>query len=337
MGWVKPRVIGFLVDNILSVGNYQSSLWVALSQAAAESGVSLITVVGGAVASTTTDEFEICRNDIYSLIGDAPVDGLIISGTVGSHRPAVDLERFHRRFSVPTVSIGATLPGVPCVSVDNYSGTRRVVEHLLSIHECRRIAFVKGPDGAPEAVRRYQGYRDALERFGIGVDSKLVFDGNYLRDSGVSVIASLDDDELESIDAIVAANDNMAVGAMRELKRRGISIPADIAVAGFDDSEESAVSSPPITTIHQPREQIARTALRTLLRLIDGEEVPDLLEIQTELVVRPDRPEHGGRSGSRNTRGLGGTSWRRRDVDMARRGLLCQRARVDRSQRGFRT
>ena len=283
---MKPKVVGFLVDNLLTAGNYQSSLWLALSQAAAEQSVSLITVVGGAIASSTTDEFEICRNNIYSLVRDAPVDGLIIPGTLGSYQTALDLERFHRQFSMPTVSIGAQLPGVPCVSVDNYSGTRRIVEHLLSIHECRRVAFLKGPSGAPEATRRFDGYREALERFGIPIDPDLLFAGNYLPDSGEAMVASMTDDELRSLDGIVGANDNMALGVMRALRQRGISVPGDIVVAGFDDTEESAVVSPPLTTIRQPREQLARTALKTLLSCIDGETVPGLLEIQTELVVR---------------------------------------------------
>jgi diguanylate cyclase (GGDEF)-like protein len=283
---MSSATIGFLVDEIVSAGNYQSSLWSAVSQAAVERGVSLITMVGGALNSETTNEFEYCRNDIYRLAADRTFDGLIIAGTIGSYRDPGDLAAFHQQFSVPTVEVGPLLEGVVCVSVDNYLAFRRLMDHLLSVHGCRRIAMIRGPKGGPEADARFQAYCDALAEAGIEPDPSLEFQGDFLPAGGARVVRSLSDEQLRSFDALVSANDNMALGALHELEARGISVPFDLRVTGFDDTDEAGVVSPALTTIRQPREQLARTALDTLLHRMEGEEVPTLVEIPAELIIR---------------------------------------------------
>jgi hypothetical protein len=151
-----------------------------------------------------------------------------------------------------------------------------MVEHLHWVHRCRRIAFIRGPESNEEAEVRYEAYRDAMQANGLLFDERLVCPGNFLRVAGTEAVRLLLDERgvpLDELDAIVSADDLMALAAMEELVRRGIRVPSDVAVVGFDDVDEARYAKPPLSTVHQPLVAQGKAAVRAALATSDVEPI----------------------------------------------------------------
>jgi DNA-binding LacI/PurR family transcriptional regulator len=154
---------------------------------------------------------------------------------------------------------------VASVSVDEAGGARTMVRHLRSSGR-ERIAMIAGPLDTPGGRYRLEGYRAELtERF----DERLVAYGDYSAKSGALAMAELLD-WAPDLDAVFAASDLMASGALATLRARGLRVPDDIAVAGFDDSGLAETLDPPLTTMHQPFDRISAEMVTVLLDIIDG-------------------------------------------------------------------
>ena len=176
--------------------------------------------------------------------------------------------------------------GIASVVIDDRGGAEAVVAHLLDVHGLRRIAHIAGPLGHRSAVDKLAGYRAALERHGLPYDPGLVAEEDYSEAGGASACERLLAAGLE-FDGLFAANDQMAYGALQTLRRHGIDVPNDVAVAGFDDIELARVIQTPLTTVHQPMAEIGRRATERLISLLDGQTVePIQLELPTTLVIR---------------------------------------------------
>ena len=284
--------IGLLIEFVTDEGGYQAALWAGVADAARALDANLICFAGGTLGFSPLDEYKMQRNRIYDLIVPDNVDGLVISsGSLSSSVSAEEFEGFCDRYrSFPLVSIGLALEGIPSVLIDNVQGLHDVISHLIEAHGCRRIGFIRGPEGHQEADLRYRTYTEVLAEHGLTLDPALVTPGNFLYAAGVTAIRSLlDDRNLQpqvDFDAIVASNDNMAIGAMDALRDRGIGVPWDVAVIGFDDLRESQFVTPPLTTVRQPIYEQGKRAVEMLLALMAGEEVPDQVTLPTQLVVR---------------------------------------------------
>ncbi|GAA4628317.1 LacI family DNA-binding transcriptional regulator [Cellulomonas oligotrophica] len=176
----------------------------------------------------------------------------------------------------PMVLLGERIFGGPAdhVTMSNVEAARAATAHLLSLGR-RRIAVVGAHAGESvgSAALRVQGYRAALEDAGVPFDPALVGEaGLWHRATGAETMARLLDDGVE-IDAVFGLNDALALGALHTLHARRVDVPGTIAVIGFDDVEETAYSSPTLSTVHPGREQIAATAVDLLLARIDAPDV----------------------------------------------------------------
>jgi DNA-binding LacI/PurR family transcriptional regulator len=258
-----------------------------VAEAARQRGANLVCFTGGILFSPQRGGAQ--RNHIYELAGPENVDALMLmSGTLGNYVGPEELLRYCERFRpLPLCSIAVELPGIPSVLVDNESGMRDAIVHLIKDHGYRRIAFIQGPDVNPEAERRYGVYRDVLQERGISLDPKLVVPGDFMGEGGREGVRRL----LESnanvpIDAIVAANDQMALGALEELTRRGVRVPEQIALVGFDDIEEARFADPPLTTVRQPLREQGRRAVELVMAQLEGQGTPGNVHLRTELVTR---------------------------------------------------
>ncbi|WP_067482490.1 LacI family DNA-binding transcriptional regulator [Actinomadura hibisca] len=185
---------------------------------------------------------------------------------------------------VPTV-LGGRPPGLSPVSyvdVDNRSGARLAVEHLIGRGR-RRIAAIAGPQDMGVGIDRLTGYRAALAEAGL---PELVAYGDFSEASGIAAAEELLARSPE-LDAVFAADDPMALGALRVLRRHGRAVPGDVAVVGFDDSAQAPLSDPPLTTVHQSAEEMGREMARLLVSRIGGETPADpVVILQPHLVVR---------------------------------------------------
>jgi LacI family transcriptional regulator len=175
--------------------------------------------------------------------------------------------------------------GIPSVTAANASGAKRVTEHLLSLGH-RRIAAITGPAGWVATEERRNGYHAALAAAAVIPDPALEMTSNWMISGGYEAGAAL----LELPDpptAIFAFNDNLAIGAMRAARARGLRVPEDLSIVGFDDTEEAAIVTPALTTVRQPLAEMGRMAVSLLVRLLDKQRVEALrVELATRLVVR---------------------------------------------------
>ncbi len=277
-------VIGLLVDWLED--NYQNTVVSGVADAARELGVDLICFTGGVLRSPY--RFAAQRNAIYDLAGPENVDGLLImSGTLGNAVGPDELARWCQRYRpLPMCSVAVPLPGIPSVLVDNATGMRELVVHLVEVHGYRRIAFIRGPEANDESERRYRVYRDVLAEHDLDLDPRLVVVGGFQRAASAEAVGRLCDEHPTPLDAVVAASDSMALGAIDALRARGLRVPEDVAVAGFDDVDEARFTTPPLTTVRQPLYQQGRRAVETLLSMLHGHAVSEQVTLHTELVPR---------------------------------------------------
>jgi LacI family transcriptional regulator len=174
---------------------------------------------------------------------------------------------------------------VPTVSAAHTSGASEAVEHLLSLGH-RRIAAITGPRGWIATEERLRGYRAALAAVGVMPDPRLEVESDFSDRGGVQATEAL----LALPDpptAIFAFNDMLAIGAMQAARARGIRIPQDLSVVGFDDTFEASIVTPALTTVRQPLAEMGRMAVALLVRLLQNQRIEALhVELATKLVVR---------------------------------------------------
>ncbi|MBN1610742.1 MAG: substrate-binding domain-containing protein [Polyangiaceae bacterium] len=274
--------IGLLVDRIDDT--YQNELMLRIAEAARRHDTSVLCFAGAPLEPSLSE----VRNRIYELAGPDNVDAIILSAgslenKIGSARLLDYLDRFR---PLPICSIGVQLPEMASIFIDNAAGTRQVVEHLIAVHGRRRIAFIRGPAANDEADQRYRGYQRALLDAQLQPDSDLVVDGDFLPASGAQAVSTLLDERSLDPDAIVAANDLMALGALEALLRRGILVPESISVVGFDDIEDGRVAQRPLTTVRQPLATLGERAVSTALAQLAGERPHKRVLVETEMVAR---------------------------------------------------
>lgn len=212
-------------------------------------------------------------------------DGLILLG-YGDYLAYTDkLEKLVDQ-GTRFVRWGAVLPDQPGVSIgcDNYRGGQMVAEHMLE-RGCRRLAFLGDASSHyPEFFGRYRGYVDALQHAGVEVDAVLQENAESTERSGYEAMRNLIMREA-GFDAVFAASDLIAIGAMRALSDHGLRVPEDVALAGFDDIATASFINPPLTTVLQDTKQAGEVLVDSLLGLIRGEPV-DSEVLPVKLVVR---------------------------------------------------
>ncbi len=226
-------------------------------------------------------EGDTSRVERYVMNGHA--DGVIL---MSSHRqdPLVPLLSTSK---IPAVLTGRPFPGTtfPYVDADNRNGAAEAVAHLVASGR-RNIATIAGPADMPVGIDRLDGFRDALPATAKRTWRRMVAHGDFTEESGERAMHELLA-RVPEIDAVFAASDLMAMGAMRMLRAAGKRVPRDVAIVGFDDSPYARLADPQLTTVRQPMEEIGRALAAVLLtQLDDPSRRPASLIVPTELIVR---------------------------------------------------
>ncbi|MES2581562.1 MAG: LacI family DNA-binding transcriptional regulator [Pseudomonadota bacterium] len=171
---------------------------------------------------------------------------------------------------LPVVVTGRTLngPGLFSLDFDNFAGGQLAISHLVELGH-RRIALITGDPLHPDSNERLRGYRAGLEKAGIAYDPALVVVGDYTESSGLRAVEKLTA-ERQSFTAIFAANDQMASGAVLGLHRKGVRVPQDISIVGFDDLPTSPYAVPPLSSVHQSSYEQGRLSAHAMLQLLAG-------------------------------------------------------------------
>ncbi|MDC4232114.1 LacI family transcriptional regulator [Actinomyces sp. B33] len=205
------------------------------------------------------------------------VDGVVI---LGGQDPTIDLaiDIGRRRHTVLVLTSEHGLDGISTVAIDNVRGARLATEHLLT-QGVEDLVHIAGPRGWSDAVGRRLGFEQACAD--AGVEPRVVQADSWNSQDGYDAMSSL----ARMPQAIQTANDQLALGAMRLIHERGLSVPGDVRVVGFDDIDGADCYTPPLTTIRQPFDRVGRTAVRLVRSLIEGGQAQDIT-IAPELVIR---------------------------------------------------
>lgn len=252
-------------------------------------------------------EFEARLQNLYVLLTTVPkqyvpgehtprflrernVDGLLVAGKVD----AAFLDEA-KQLDVPLVLVDYEDAGLPAVVIDNQNGARAAVEHLLKRGH-RRVAFIGADMGHPSLIARLEGYRLAVASSGLGFDPSLMITAGEDEPTFHTGLALAD--RLLACDppptAVFCVNDALALGVLERVRQRGLDVPGQLAVVGFDDVPGAAAAMPPLSTVRVFKEQMGELALRSLVDLIETsppkpthyERSSHTIKVTTELVVR---------------------------------------------------
>lgn len=214
------------------------------------------------------------------------IDGLII---IGGFMTSDDLSQLSNQIPLLVVARHLLDFEENCIYIDNTKASYLATKYLLELGH-KRIAHISGRADHPDAAYRQRGYEMALEDAGVDLIKGLIVEGNFRRQSGVLAVETLLSRGI-SFSAIFAANDQMAYGTRLGLYRRGIRVPDDLSLMGFDDEPAASFMIPPLTTVRQPAVELGREAAKVILARLRGETV-SIPTLEAELFVRESTAIH---------------------------------------------
>jgi PAS domain S-box-containing protein len=280
--------LGLLSRSLANVLVKRTDLW-GVADACQSIDVNLIVFPGDPLENPTFS-LPIHTNVLYSLIAPERVDGLLVwASHLGDYVGPEGLRKYIQRYQpMPAISIESPLEGIPSIVTQDYQGICDAVVHLIQKHDRKRIGFARGPELHQGANERYRAYRETLSKFGLAFDERLVSPpvdwGNKVEDRPV-IDHWLDECGLE-LDAVVCVNDDTAHLVIELLQNRGVQVPEQISVIGFDDAESAQASIPTLTSVRGPRYQEGYHAVELLVAMINGKTVDDQIVINPELMLR---------------------------------------------------
>ena len=255
-------------------GRYRRTLSEAFNTAAEELGVNMVYFNFLGKIGNKNAMYGIFEADLIDYIDLTQFDGIIYDGEgYNVEGMAEQIIEKLRRSGVPVVSISNEVEGFYNIKFDDARGIRSLIEHFIDVHHITKIGFMSGTHSHPDAQARLKVFRETMRDHGLPEDGCGVYEGDFWFHRGEQA-ADYFFSVPERPEAIVCANDYMAIALITALKRRGINVPGDIAVSGFDGSEEGKDFLPHITTATRERLEIARRSLRMLLELSEGKK-PD--------------------------------------------------------------
>lgn len=219
----------------------------------------------------------------YEMLSQKLVDG-IITFSIGI--PKDDLKKLAAQYPIVVGIRYFAEKSIANVTIDNIKATKDITSYMLNLGH-KRICYLSGPANVPVYQDRASGYKEALMERGIPVDPELIVNCTPDVQGGYDAISSLLHNAEKKFSAIVSSGDIMAIGAIRALNDRGLKIPDDVAISGFDDIAFSALVTPSLTTVRQPKHQIGVRAMEKLLDLIAGKTLSSNLDVLNyEIVIR---------------------------------------------------
>lgn len=281
----ERKTVGVLLAQISRV--WGAEFMAGIEQAAEEYNVNLVCFVGGKPSSLMTPGQLQNSYGLYDLVKPDQFDGLILAADIAHGLSPKEIKAFCQTFApTPMIAHAIETDGVPHFLADNLKGMKFIMRHLIEVHGYKRIAFIRGVEGQIESEARFEAYKSELEAHSIPFNEKLVVEGDFTPESGRAAVRTLIDKRGVRFQAIVAASDRMAFGALEDLQQRGIPVPDSIALTGFDDVREAQSLGVPLTTVRQSFSNIGKQALETLMDRIEGKTVPHSNVVDTDMVIR---------------------------------------------------
>ncbi|MCX7772796.1 MAG: substrate-binding domain-containing protein [Clostridia bacterium] len=275
------------VGLLIGVFNNSYSLSVVrwISQEVQNRHANLIVLEGLSLENNSSKDY--AGNTLFRLITKERLDGLIIlSSSISTHTSKELVDDLAHRVPVPVVVVGLEVDGITSIVLDNTAGFEKVINHLVS-HAYKHLALISGPISNPESLARRDAFLKTVYKNGLEVPGEYILEGNFGYFSGYNHAKRLVQAvKKKAIDAIACANDEMAFAVIRCFSESGIRVPDDVAVTGFDDTGLSVFFSPPVTTVSQHFDLMAKKAVTALFELMLGRKNVQVHTFEPELVVR---------------------------------------------------
>lgn len=278
------KTIGFLTEGLS--GDYQAGVWPGIMASARAHNLNVLCFCGGSFSVSSQNPWDAQGNVLYDIAQKHSLDGVIIAGSLGSYISDDLIKKFLARFThLPAVTLAPTIDSIPAIFVDNRSGMRSLITHLVEDHKYQKVAFIRGPEGNVEAEERFNIFCEVMEGHTIPVNSDWVIPGDFTRNCGGNAVNKLMESKAD-FEVIIAADDETALGALQALREHGRRVPEDVALVGFDDIEESKYITPPLTTVNQPLVDLGTSAVDMLYKLLGGEKISQNTILEAKLIIR---------------------------------------------------
>ncbi len=238
--------------------------------------------------------------NIFSLANFRRFDGVIlVINTIQFPDCMENVIARVRDAGIPAVFIDKDVPGFDTIGIDNESSMYKMVEHFIVHHGHTRINYISGPDDNIDSAQRLMAYKNALEAHGIPVETERIYHGNFITKDGPNAVRQFLRSSLEFPQAIVCANDNMALSAINALTANGIRVPEDVAVSGFDYTYNARNFSPSLTSVDRPLERVGQLACQKILAKLKGKPMERSTVLSTHCYFSnscgcPDVPHYDG-------------------------------------------
>lgn len=287
----KRIKIGFLVSEYYD--SFTRETCQGAMRAAEETDADLFFLTGGYLKSayndTNKNNYDYQNNYMFEFAKDTNLDALVISlGTICGNVSAKERQNFLEKFGdVPIITLASEVAGYNSILFDNKGGFANGVEHLIVKQGRKNIGIVSGPSTNSDANERLDAYKEVLEKHNLPVIEERIMFGDFSEYSDGIVEELLDKNP--DLDAIVFANDHMARGAYRVMKKRNIRVGDDIAIVGFDDSDFASIMSPGLTTTRADSQELGYQAVMRAceLAVVPKEERKEMhFRVETNLIVR---------------------------------------------------
>lgn len=241
--------------------------------------------IDGIYADKLRTVYEYQYNTLFDMAAANKFDVLLVLiGTIGTYLDNEHKAQFLKKFAgTPVITITAHIDGYPCIMLDNRTGMKEAIEHLIKVHGCKKIGMVSGPKTSDDALERLDVYKETLEENGIIYDEKRVAYGNFSKFC-VDEVGKLIDDNPE-LDAIVFANDQMAIAGYKAMEERGIRPGKDILVTGFDDDPVAEELNPHLTTVKADPSELGYHAVQEAVNYVVNKAINND-KISSEMVRR---------------------------------------------------
>ncbi|MBQ5423030.1 MAG: substrate-binding domain-containing protein, partial [Clostridiales bacterium] len=285
---MKRRLnIGFLVDDLDNYFSNQACKGAELAAQALDANLFIFPghYIGKPDSKYADKKYEYQYNSVFSLPAERNVDIIyILQGTICSRADKETQKTFLESLpKVPIVCLFSNFEGYHSVTFDNESGFSQAIRHLIDKHGAKTIGFVSGPVTNRDARERLEVYKNVLSEYGIPVNEDLIVYGDFTENSS-EVVADLLDRNGKP-DAIVFANDNMAIGGYKEIYARGLLPGKDVYVAGFDDDDFAVSLKPPLTTVEASSAALTYKAVLNAENYLNNSALSDM-EVETHLIQR---------------------------------------------------
>ncbi|EIC85297.1 LacI family DNA-binding transcriptional regulator [Serratia sp. M24T3] len=271
----KSQSIGLMVSNTLYNGPYFTELLFQTATLTESYGRQLVLVDGKHSAEEERQAIE--------FLLDLRCDGIIVYPRFLN---ADELTAIIESSPKPIIAVNRQLENSPqhCVYADHQQYSFNAVSHLINSGH-RDIAFIRGLAGSPSADSRFRGYKIALEKYGIDYREQYIAEGGWTPRSGIDAAKTLLDRGI-TFSALVASNDDMALGAANHLHAMGKRIPQDVSLIGFDDISMASYFIPSLSTVRVPVAEMIETTLKQLVDMMDGKPIDALQPFPGELIIR---------------------------------------------------